>query len=89
MGRKLYSYLYDLGFSNIEVDVSSHHNIYGPLKDSDAYNWLKKVEVAPLKINYDFKEYDGGHAEFVKEFQDAFSHPRRFTYTPIITCRGV
>lgn len=89
VGRKLYSYLYDLGFSNIEVDVSSHHNIYGPLKDSDGFNWFKKVEIAPLKIKYDFKGYDGGHAEFVKEFQEAFSNPRRFTYTPIIVCRGV
>jgi len=89
VGRKLYSYLYDLQFDNIAVSVSSHHNIYGKLKDSDEFNWFKKVEVAPKKINYDFKDYEGGYKEFVKEFEESFKNPRRFTYTPIISCRGV
>ncbi len=52
MGKKLYTYLYDLNFQNIEVEISAHHLIFGKLKDTDAFNWLKKVEIAPEKINY-------------------------------------
>jgi ubiquinone/menaquinone biosynthesis C-methylase UbiE len=61
MGRKLYSFLYDLGFHDIEVDVSAHHLIYGPLSGTDSFNWLKKVETAPRKVGYSFPEYEGGY----------------------------
>lgn len=87
-GRKLYSYLYDLGYKDIDVNVNAHHIIFGELKDIDAYNWIKKLEVVPKKINYDFKEYEGGYEEFLAECKSFFSDPRRFTYTPIISCRG-
>jgi len=89
VGRKLYSYLYDLEFTDIVVDVSSHHNIYGSLNEKDKYNWMKKVELAPRIINYQFDEYKNGYEEFIKEFRDSFSNPRRFTYTPLIACRGI
>ena len=88
VGRKLYSFLYDLGFGDIQVDVLGHHVIFGELKNSDAYNWLKKVEIAPKKINYQFPEYDRGYEEFVEDFNRFFTDPRRFTYTPIIICCG-
>lgn len=87
-GRKLYSYLYDIGYENIDVDVKAHHIIFGELRDIDAYNWIKKLEVVPKKINYDFKEYEGGYEEFLAECKSFFSDTRRFTYTPIILCRG-
>jgi ubiquinone/menaquinone biosynthesis C-methylase UbiE len=87
-GRKLYSYLYDLHFTDIRVDISAHHNIYGELKKSDEFNFLKKIEIAPQKINYKFKEYQEGYEEFIKETAKSFRNPRRFTYTPIIMCRG-
>ncbi len=87
-GRKLYSFLYDLKFNNINVDVAAHHVIYGELKDVDAYNWLKKLEIVPKKIKYEFKEFEGGYDEFLQECKTFFAHPRRFTYTPIILCRG-
>ena len=87
-GRKLYSYLYDLGFVDIDVEVAGHHVIYGELKDSDAFNWLKKVEVAPQKIGYQFNGYENGYDEFLTEFREFFRNPRRFTYSPIISCRG-
>lgn len=89
IGRKLYTYLYDLGLEDIQVNVSAHHLIYGDLKDTDSYNWLKKIEVVFKKIKYDFKEYEGGYEEFFEEFYTFFSHPRRFTYTPVISCRGI
>lgn len=89
VGRKLYSYLYDLDFSDINVFVGTHHLIYGDLDAVDAFNWLKKVEVTSKKSVYRFEGYPGGYEEFAAEFKEAFSNPRRFTYTPVIQCRGV
>jgi SAM-dependent methyltransferase len=88
VGRKLYSYLYDLDFINIAVNVEAHHNIYGELSEPDKFNWVKKVEVAPNKIDFKFKEYGGNKELFLKEFRESFAKPRRFTYTPLIICRG-
>jgi SAM-dependent methyltransferase len=88
MGRKLYSFMYDLGYNDIDVTVSAHHLIFGELKDLDEFNWLKKVEVISNKIDYDFAEYDGSYEEFALEFRTFFADPRRFTYSPIISCRG-
>lgn len=87
-GRKLYAHLYDLGYADIAVHMEPHHLIFGRLKTSDAFNWTKKVE-AGMRLGDDaFKAYDGGRAEFFMEFQKSFAHPRRFTYTPVICCRG-
>ena len=86
VGRKLYSYLYDLGYEDIDVKVGAHHQIFGALKESDDFNWTKKVEVAAR--HYSFEEYEGGFEEFVEEYRAFFESPRRFTYTPIISCRG-
>jgi ubiquinone/menaquinone biosynthesis C-methylase UbiE len=88
-GRKLYSHLYRLGYSDILVDVGAHHLITGELKESDAYNWFKKVEVASQKMNYRFPDYPGGYDEFIVDFKKFFVDPGRFTYTPVISCRGV
>lgn len=89
MGRKLYSFLYDLGCEEIDVQLAAHHLIVGQLNDIDAYNWLRKVEVAVQGSGYGFPEYAGGFGEFREEFQTFFADPRRFTYTPLIACRGV
>jgi len=88
VGRKLYSFLYDLGFEEIRVEVTGHHVIYGELRESDAFNWLRKAEVVPPKLGFDFKLYPGGHPEFICEFKKFFSDPRRFTYSPLVLCRG-
>jgi SAM-dependent methyltransferase len=88
VGRKLYSYLFDLGFTEIDVEVGAHHLIFGELRQRDSFNWLKKVETAPRKIGYNFPEYGGSYAEFIEEFDRFFKDPRRFTYSPIISCRG-
>jgi len=89
VGRKLYSFIYDLGFEEVSVDVSAHHLIYGSPTETDTFNWLKKVEVAPRKIQYDFQQYDGSHDDFLRDFLAYFRNPRRFIYTPIISCRGI
>jgi hypothetical protein len=88
VGRKLYSYLYDLGFSEIRVSLSAHHLIYGPVKKNDLFNWVKKIEIAARQSGYDFKEFQNGFEGFYAEFKRFFCDPRRFTYTPVIVCRG-
>jgi SAM-dependent methyltransferase len=87
-GRRLYSYLYDLGYEAIDVNVASHHLIFGELPQKDAFNWMKKVEIAGRKSGYPFAEYPGGYGEFCEEFKTFLTNPRRFTYTPVISCRG-
>ncbi|HTG80723.1 MAG TPA: methyltransferase domain-containing protein [Geobacteraceae bacterium] len=87
-GRKLYSFLYDLGYREIDADVACHHLIFGELREKDAFNWMKKVEVAVRRSGYRFEEYGGGFEEFRTEFTSFFTDPRRFTYTPVIACRG-
>ncbi len=87
-GRKLYSFLYDLDYQDIDVDIASHHRIFGKLKDKDAFNWKKKIEVLSQKIDLKFEEYKEGYRGFIAEFDRFFTDPRRFTYTPIILCKG-
>jgi hypothetical protein len=87
-GRRLYAYLYDLGYDDIQMDMIPHHLIYGKIKDEDIFNWLKKVEVVSKKTRALFDGYPGGHAAFFQDFQGFFLHPRRFTYTPLILCKG-
>ena len=87
-GRKLYSYLYDLGFEKIEVDIQAHHLIYGKVREKEAFNWLKKEEVITGKTKALFKNYPGGHEGFNKDFAEYFFNPRRFIYTPMIVCKG-
>jgi SAM-dependent methyltransferase len=88
VGIKLYSFLYDLGYSAIDVSMTPHHLIYGELKEVDAFNWTKKVEIAVRRSGYGFEEYKGGYEEFYKDFVSFFADPRRFTYTPLIACCG-
>jgi ubiquinone/menaquinone biosynthesis C-methylase UbiE len=87
-GRKLYSYLYDLNYEDINIDLSAHHLIYGDLNKTDEFNWITKLKVAVKNSGYDFSEYEGGFDGFFAEFTRFFSDPRRFTYTPLILCRG-
>ncbi len=89
VGRKFYSYFFDLGFKDIAIDITTHHLIYGKLKDIDEKNWLYKVEIAAQKSGYSFDEFSGGYKEFKNEFISFFRNPRRFTYTPIILARGI
>ena len=87
-GRKLYSYLYDLGYRDIEVSLIPHHLIYGPIRDEELFNWIKKVEVVSAKTQHLFKNYPGGHPGFFSDFEAFFLNERRFTYTPLILCKG-
>jgi len=88
IGRKLYSFLYDLGYMDIDVMVEAHHLIFGELREADAFNWMKKIEVISRKIDYRFEDKSWGIEEFISEFREFFSNPRRFTYSPLVSCRG-
>ena len=88
-GRKLHHFLYDAGMVDIESDMRAHHLIYGELSDLDRWHWWQKIELAGKRSGWTFDDYAGGYEEFVVEFKEFFSSPRRFTYTPIIISRGV
>ncbi len=87
-GRKLYAYLYDMDYEHIQVDLMPHHLIYGKVSDVDAYNWIKKAEIASVKAKEILEKYPGGGAGFFSDFIQFFNDPRRFTYTPLILCKG-
>lgn len=89
VGRKLYTYLYDLNFRNIEVHMMPHHLIFGDLAFSDEFNWIKKLEMAFLKAKEVFEDYPGGYDAFFHDFDSFFHDPRRFTYTPLVICRAM
>jgi len=87
-GRKLYSYLHDLSYDEIDADVSAHHLIFGELNKTDEFNWVTKIKIAGKNSGYSFSEFENGFDEFFEEFTNFFSDPRRFTYTPLVSCRG-
>lgn len=88
IGRKLYSFLYDLGFKNINVKMEPHHLIYGELGEVDTFNWAQKIQVAVRQFGFHFSKYPGGFEEFNEEFMTFFRDPRRLTYTPLFSCNG-
>jgi 2-polyprenyl-3-methyl-5-hydroxy-6-metoxy-1,4-benzoquinol methylase len=88
VGRKLYSFLYDLGCVDIEVRMSAHHLIYGELSETDRFNWLAKAEAVRDVPELFANDYTGGYEEFRRELVAYLEHPRRFIYTPLIMCKG-
>jgi len=89
MGRKLYSYLYDLGYKNIKVELQANHLIYGDIEDKDFYNWMKKLETISEKVPEAYEDYPGGAKAFYKYMNKFLKNPRRFTYNPLILCKGI
>jgi len=87
-GRRLYGYMYELGYQDIRLEMTSHHLIYGELDEAERYNWERKVMVAARRSGCDFKQYHGEFSAFAEDFSTAFQDPRRFTYTPLISCCG-
>jgi len=89
IGRKLYSFLYDLHYRDINVHVGAHHLLFGEIHDTVEFNLITKVTVAGRDSGYSFEEYPGGYDEFYHECRKYLADPRRFTYSPLISCRGV
>ena len=87
-GIKLYSYLYDTGYQDIDVNVTQHNLIFGELKDVDNFNFTKKAEMVGKHSGIQFEDYEDGFEGFFKDFIDFFTDFRRFAYTPLISCSG-
>jgi SAM-dependent methyltransferase len=88
VGRKLYSFLYDNDFKDISVDLMAHNLFYGEIKDKDKFNLMKKVEIAAKKAEKLINSYPGGYQGFYIDLEKHILDPRRFTYTPLILCKG-
>ena len=80
--------MYDLGFQNLEMDLRPHHLIYGEVSEKDLFNWVKKWEDAVRYASDLIDEYRGGVDGLLSDFMRFFNDPRRFTYTPLILCKG-
>lgn len=89
VGRKLYSYLYDLGYKNIKVELRGHHLLYGDIEDKDIFNWMKKMEMVSEKVPDVYEDYPGGAKAYFNYINTFLKNPRRFTYTPLILCKGI
>ena len=88
VGRKLYSFLYDNGFENIEVELMAHNLIYGEIKDKDKFNLVKKIEMSEKKVESLIESYPGGYKQLKSDFVKYLAAPRLFTYTPLLLCKG-
>ena len=88
VGRKLYSFLYDAGLENINVELMPHNLIYGDIKEKDKFNLTKKIEIAIQRVNPLIQDYRGGAKQFYADFVKYLADPRRFTYTPLLLCNG-
>jgi SAM-dependent methyltransferase len=88
VGRKLYSFLYDAGLEDIEVELMPHNLIYGDIKEKDKFNLTKKIEIAIQRVNPLIRDYPGGAKQFYDDFTRYLDDPRRFTYTPLLLCKG-
>jgi SAM-dependent methyltransferase len=88
VGRKLYSFLYDLGFDDIDVSMSPHHLIFGELGDVDIFNWIQKAKIGIKHFGLSSNENKVNLENFYEEFMSFFKDPRRLTYTPLFLCRG-
>jgi len=42
---------FDHGFNNIQVNLMAHHLFFGSIKETDFFNWMKKVEIL-VKSNF-------------------------------------
>jgi ubiquinone/menaquinone biosynthesis C-methylase UbiE len=89
MGRKLYSFLFDLGFESIDVSLEPHHLFWGHLSKTDEYNWSQKLDIAVKKSGFPFEKYPGGFNKIKEDTMEFLKDPRRFSYTPLIMCRGI
>jgi len=87
-GRRIYTRMFDMGYTELDVQVSAHHLIFGTLEEGDRRNWEQKLKAVARQTSSAFSDYPGGYEEFADEFREFFEGPRRFTYTPMVLCRG-
>jgi len=88
-GKRLYSFLYDLDYRDIEVDLQPYNLIYGKPEERVVFNWAKKMTFIEGLPESQFEEFPGGRDGLMNELRTFIHDPRRFTYTPLISCRGI
>jgi len=91
IGRKLYSFVYDAGLQDISVELMAHNLFYGEMKDGARFNLMKKIEMAaktPVVNDLIESCCPGGYDRFHRDFVRYLNDPRRFTYTPLLLCKG-
>ena len=67
----------------------AHNLIFGEIREKDKYNWTKKLEIVAKKSGDLIEEYPGGHRQFYVDLEKYLVDPRRFTYTPLLLCKGI
>ena len=74
----------------VEVDISQGLPSFSTvgLPEGAVRESKERVKASIKNSGYQFREYEGGYEEFFEEFKRFFNEPRRFTYTPLISCRG-
>lgn len=87
-GRRLYGLLYDHGYGEIDARVETHNLLFGAAGDTAMHNWRQKLCVAVARSGCSLGDYPGGREGFFADFEIHFQHPRRFSYSPLIVCRG-
>ena len=87
-GRRIYTRMFDMGYTELDVQVSAHHLIFGSLEEGERSNWEYKLKAVARQTVSAISDYPEGYDEFAEEFRKFFEDPRRFTYTPMIQCRG-
>jgi len=50
---------------------------------------MKKIEIIVKRFEDLFIDYPGGCEAFIDDFKKFLIDPRRFTYTPLILCKGM
>lgn len=88
MGRKLYSLLYDAEFENIEIELMPHNLIYDEISQKDKFNLSIKIDMAAKRAENIIASYHGGHRNFIRDLNEYLISKRRFTYTPLLICKG-
>ena len=88
VGVKLYSFLYDLGYTDIDVSLSAHNMFFGKLKENEKLFSMQKAEIGGRNSGYPFGEYGGDFDEFLEDIKIFFNDARVFYYTPLVACRG-
>jgi SAM-dependent methyltransferase len=87
-GRRLYGRFFDHGYTELDVEVGAHNLLFGEASETVMQNWRQKLVMALDKSGCELTRYPGGTAEFFADFEAHFNSPRRFSYAPLIACRG-
>lgn len=88
-GRKIYHHFYRAKMEQIQVNVVSHHLIYGESSQRDVDNWAAKLSQMSSLVSQGLLKLDFDFPKFQKRFLDFFRSPERFSYSPLILVDGI